>query len=72
VILFWYSLLAVLIGLLTAFEERNAFGLVFGAVMVAIWSCSAYACKRWLNRLRAEERGGSELVNDFETPAGII
>ena len=69
VILFWYSLLGILIGLVAAFGERDMFGLVFGAVMVAIWSGSAYACKRWLRRLRAEERG--YLASADVRPSGV-
>ena len=51
-ILFWYSVLAAVVGLITAFT----FSLLFGAIMVVVWSSLGYLCKRWLNRLRLEER----------------
>jgi hypothetical protein len=46
----------VFIGLMMPVYERNVFGLIFGGVMVAIWSLSAYACRRWQQRLRAAEQ----------------
>ena len=55
-ILFWYSLLAVLFGVLMPLLERSTSILVFGAAMVAIWSGSAYACRGWQRRLRAAEQ----------------
>jgi len=55
-LLFWYSILAALIGLMMPVFERNLSGLILGGAMVAIWSLSAYACKRWQKRLRASEQ----------------
>lgn len=55
-ILFWYSLLAILFGVLMPLFERSTFTLVVGAVMVAIWSGSAYVSRRWQRRLRSAER----------------
>lgn len=55
-ILFWYSLFAILFGVLVPLFERSTFTLVFGAAMVAIWSGSAYVCRRWQCRLRSAER----------------
>ena len=58
-ILFWYSILAVLIGLMILVYERNVFGLISSGVMVLIWSLSAYACRRWQQRLRIADRSQS-------------
>jgi hypothetical protein len=55
-LLFWYSILAIFIGLMMPVYERNLSGLIFGGVMVVIWSLSAYACRRWQQRLRTAER----------------
>jgi hypothetical protein len=63
VILFWYSFFGVLLGLLTPLAERSTVGFVSGALVVAIWSCSAYACKRWQRRLRAEELSQAAFIS---------
>jgi hypothetical protein len=55
-ILFWYSIVAIFIGLMMPFYARNTFGFTYGAVMTVLWGGVAYACKRWQKRLRAEER----------------
>ena len=55
-ILFWYSIVAIFIGLMMPFCARNTFGFTYGAVMTVLWGGVAYACKRWQKRLRAEER----------------
>jgi hypothetical protein len=55
-LLFWYSALAALIGLMMPLYERNRFGLTFGGIMLVAWSGIAYVCKRWQRRLRTAER----------------
>lgn len=59
-IVFWYSLFAVLVGLLMPFYARNMFGFKYAVIMVLVWSTVAYGCRRWQQRLRAVERSRQE------------
>ena len=54
-ILFWYSLLAILIGLVMMVSSSFA----IGAPMAAIWACSGFAFWRWRGRLRCAEANGA-------------
>jgi hypothetical protein len=55
-LLFWYSVIAAIFGLITLLMVRNAVGLQAGGVMFLIWSVAADACKRWQKRLWVAER----------------
>ena len=55
-LLFWYSALAVLLGLTLSFGERNTTVLTIGAVMLVVWLSVAYACWRWRRSLRRQEK----------------
>jgi hypothetical protein len=50
-ILFWYSLLAILVGIMMAATISYA----FGVPMMVIWACVAFACWKWRGRLRRAE-----------------
>jgi membrane protein implicated in regulation of membrane protease activity len=50
-IIFWYSLLAIIVGIGVMYKF-----VWFGVVIVVIWSLAAFACRRWLKRLRKEEQ----------------
>lgn len=58
-ILFWYSLLGVLIGLSITrmgFVENSTFTIVSGAVAIGVWILVGSACWKWKKRLRAAEK----------------
>jgi type II secretory pathway pseudopilin PulG len=54
-ILFWYSLLAILVGLGMAVTISVA----VGATMTAIWACLGFVCWKWRGRLRRAEASGA-------------
>lgn len=72
VILFWYSILAVLVGIAMPFVAKETFGYVFAAGMVLVWSFSAYLCNRWVRRLRAKENGLATTGISPEANASLI
>lgn len=49
-ILYWYSMLGVIVGLLMAFTYH-----LQGVVMMMIWVLAGVACWRWRGRLRSKE-----------------
>jgi len=51
VILFWYSVLATLVGLVMIF----AVSVALGAPLVLLWSGVGFACWKWRQRLRRAE-----------------
>ena len=58
-IVFWYSVFAVLVGLIMPFYARNTFGFKYAVIMVVVWSIVAYVSKLWQQRLRRIERNRS-------------
>jgi hypothetical protein len=50
VILLWYSLLAMFVGLATIKDS-----IALGVPMAALWACVAFACWKWRQRLRRAE-----------------